>query len=258
MVAREFMNVRETWELHDTINVDSVLLGQEQQNGFFPSFAALGRQNSIAFFKRRTEGSVHLAYNNQLSADKADYVIRLFSVGVHFYGPPTPYEAQNVLDVPENVQDYAPIFWTSDLPRHCSLSLEIDQNEVCLAAAAQLSPGYGPRIDGAACGVNGVLTDSMPEMIFANTMGLPKPSSRYWLATDYQGKSKPIDIPRDAPIEAKLEISEIATTLLQVMGGPGNYVFGTGSFTFFNMRYGIQVSLYGYREVQQRGELHAV
>ena len=78
--------------------------------------------------------------------------------------------------------------------------------------------------------------------------------------------SMPVRIPRNATIEANVILTPYLRSIMEGMSGPeywigdGEYVAESpGSTDFFKVpvRYGIQVSLYGYREVQQRGQYHA-
>ena len=88
----EPVNVREPWEIHDTLCVCSTLYGSESSAGYFATFAAFGQQLEHLFFKRRSEGNVHRAYNNQQAEDRADFVFHAFQVGLAFIAPPTPLD----------------------------------------------------------------------------------------------------------------------------------------------------------------------
>ena len=259
-----FMNVREPWEMHDTLCVCANLYGSESQSGFFTTWVAFGQQLEHRFFKRRSEGNVHRAYNNQQAEDRSDFVFRAFEVGLLFHAPPTPliYSANG----PAEAQDYISTFWTQDLPRHCSASLKIGQDTNLKLNSMMMSPGYGPATNGAAfgqdwIGVNTVPNDNYwPEMMYTAVQGMPIPQCRYWIAGGSIDHPEPIGIPKGELVELNLKVSEHARGILSTAGGPGNYQMGdaaAGGSIVFASRFSIQASIWGYREVQQRGELRA-
>lgn len=254
------VNVREPWEMHDTICICSSLYGSEDQAGFYTNFVTFGQQSEHLFFKRRSEGNVHRAYNNQQAEDRSDFVFQAFSVGLLFIAPPTPLDCD--AGTPGDANELLPIFWTHDLPRHCSISLKIGQDTNLRLQAMMMSPGYGPVTSGIAYGLDdGAVPDTnWPEMVATACQGLPTPASRYWIAGGTMQNPKPIGIPKGELIEMKLRLSEYARGLLTTAAGPGSYRIGnTGEADVVSIptRYAIQASLWGYREVQQRGQLRA-
>ena len=257
----KYKNVREPWEIHDTICVCNTLYGNESQVGFFPTFVAFSQREKHLFFKTRSEGNTHLAYNNQSAADRVDFVFHLFSVGVHFFGPPTPLDMLDTAGDASNAQDALPSFWTMDLPRHCGVTLRIGQDDKLSAQSMMLSPGYGPQFSGAGTAVQDLAgeLDCGPELVWSATQGIPGRRSRFFTALDKKGKPRPISIPRNDIVEVSLSVSEFARDFLSNAAGPNDYFFDLVAAALdgiFPTRYGIQVSMYGYREVQQRGMLH--
>jgi len=257
----QYANVVEPWEIHDTICVCSTLYGSEEQNGFFPSFLQFSRREKHLFFKNRSEGNTHLAYNNQQAADRTDFVFHVFSIGVHFFAPPTPLDMQDDQGVAATAQDALPSFWTMDLPSHCGATLRIGQDDKLQAQGLMLSPGYGPNFQGAGTAVQdlGGEGDTFPELVWAACQGVPGRRTRFFTATDRKGNPKPISIPRNDIVELSLSVSEFARDFLSNAGGPGLLWFDTPVSNTYTVptRYGIQASMYGFREVQQRGRLHA-
>lgn len=257
----QYLNVREPWEMHDTLCVRATLYGSESQAGFFTTFAAFGQRLDHLFFKRRSEGNVHRAYCNQQSEDRADFVFHAFAVGLLFQGPPTPI--QGVFN--SVVNEYVSAFWTQDLPRMCAASLKIGQDTNLTLNAMMMSPGYGPATSGASHGVDtldaGPVTAYVPEMVWQAVQGQPVPQARYWIATGGPDNPKPIGIPKGELVELKLEVSEHARNILQGVGGPGQMIVGdieeVPSHILIDASFSIQASIWGYREVQQRGELRA-
>jgi hypothetical protein len=257
------VNVREPWEMHDTLVVRPTLYGSESAAGYFTTFAAFGQRNDHLFFKRRSEGNVHRAYCNQQSEDRTDFVMQAFEVGLLFTAPPTPLQGSWGDTV---VNEFMVPFWTEDLPRHCAASLKIGQDTNLVLNAMMMSPGYGPQTSGAAQGVDTLdaappPTTYIPEMIWTAVQGVPVPQSRYWIASGGFENPTPIGIPKGELVELKLEISEHARNILQGVGGPGQMrIGGEGegpSPVYIDAQFGIQASIWGYREVQQRGELRA-
>lgn len=253
------VNVREPWEMHDSICIDSTLYGSESNAGFFTTFVGFGQQADHLFFKRRSEGNVHRCYNNQQAEDRSDFVFRAFTVGLLFVAPPTPLDCD--AGTPGDANELLPVFWTSQLPYHCSISLKIGQDTNLKLQSMMMSPGYGPQTSGVAYGVDDTAVDTnWPEMVYTGVQGVPTASSRYWIAGGTPQNPEPIGIPKGELIEMKLRVSEYARGLLTTAAGPGVYrIGGTGEADAVSIptRYGIQASLWGYREVQQRGELRA-
>ena len=258
----DYMNVKESWEMHDTLCVCNNLFGSEANAGYFASFQAFGQRLEHLFFKGRNEGNVHRAYCNQQSEDRADFVFHAFTVGLLFIGPPTTQDIDQ--SIPANPQEYMTQFWTQDLPRHCSASLKIGQDTNLTLNGMMMSPGYGPMTSGAAMGIDDIDTPGTywPESIFTAVQGVPVPQSRYWIAGDPRNP-EPIGIPKGELVEIKLKVSEHARDILTTAGGPGYVRFGQtgegpgGSGVYKATRYSIQASIWGYREVQQRGQLRA-
>jgi hypothetical protein len=245
--------------MHDTLCVCNTLYGSEANAGFFTTFAAFGQESEHLFFKRRSEGNVHRAYNNQQSEDRTDFVFRAFQIGLAFFAPVSfDQHPSSDPDEPGDYQLYMPAFWTGELPRHCSASLVVGQDTKLELQGMMMSPGYGPQSSGVGAGLDDSASNYAPEMVWAGGQGLPVPQVRYWLATGGDDP-KPLDIPKGELLEVKLKISEHARGILTTAAGPYQYFQGgeAEGFTFFDTRYYIQVSLWGYREVQQRGQLRA-
>lgn len=255
----EFRNVREPWEMHDTLCVCNSLYGSEANAGYFTSFNNFGQQSEHLMFKRRSEGNVHRAYNNQQSEDRTDFVFHIFAIGLLFQAPPClDSRISGEPEEPYSYQSYLPAFWTGELPRHCAASLVVGQDTKVDLQAMMMSPGYGAQTSGVGAGLDDFTTDYQPELVWQGGQGVPLPHVRYWLATG-EREPKPIGVPKGELLEVKLKISEYARNLLVAAAGPYDYSQGTPStgYDFFKTRYYIQASLWGYREVQQRGQLRA-
>jgi hypothetical protein len=263
----EYKLVQEPWEIHDTLCVCRELYASEARAGYFTTFAAFGAQQRHLFFKRRSEAIVHRSYCNSQSEDRTDFVFYAFQLGLMFFGPPTPWDVQSYgPGVPIQAQEYLPSFWCGELPRHTSAALLIGQDKKLELQSMMLSPGYGPVQKGAALGIDDPVpgTVYMPEFVWTTTQGVPVASARYNIFVGTPEKPEPIGIPQGESIELELNLTEHAQNILQSSGGPEFYYTGQPSTgpqgaegEFIATRYGIQATLWGYRRVQQRGELRA-
>jgi hypothetical protein len=270
------MNVREPWELHDTLAICQNLYGSEPAAGFFTTFGAFAANERHLFFKLRSIGNVHMSYNNQSAVDRADFVFHAFSIGVRFFAPCTPILVDGTSPGAGNVVIPAPYqaWWLHTLPRHCGFEFSVGQDVKLSANSLMAAPGYGPDVSAIGAGVDGhaiidyeegsfVYQDPViPEIIWSGTQGVPQKQFRFQFG-DARNPS-PIAIPRGEIIEARILLSQYAQRVLQQFSeaDPQSYVLqqdmgepAQGWITF-PARFGIQVSLYGMREVQQRGQLH--
>lgn len=276
-----FMNVLEAATVYDTLCVCQSMYGAENQaDGWFNTMADFGNWQDHLFFKNRSEANVGLAYSNMQSADRIDYAFHAFSVGARFFAPPSLVEwpASDAED--SWTLNTLKMFWEQELPNHVSFTLRIGQDDQIDLAGMLMPPGYGPQGAGASLGLDdaGLVTGgttqdifSQAQSIFVGTQGVPDISNRYSLVTEIEDPEtgelirRPLEIPRNETIEIRMKLSEYAQTRLRSIAGPGYLHFPTWawaeefwvkSYTAFAARYGIQVSLYGVREVQQRGEYH--
>ena len=261
-IMKPFSNVVEPYELHDTIVVCSQLYSGEPNAGYFQTFAQFGQQDRHLMFKRRSSGIVHPAYNNQDSEDRVDFPYHVFSMGLAFFAPPTPFDVESM--GPGVTQESLPSFWTQQLPRHVSASLKIGQDIKVEAQGQMYNAGYGVDADGVALGIDDMFpgTGYNPEMVWVSSQGTPTHSARKACFIGPNKKPVPIAIPKGEAIEVEISLSEQAQQWLTQVGGPSNLITDhtypeVPTYEFFPSRYHIQVSLWGYREVQQRGQLHA-
>lgn len=256
----QYTNVGEAWTLYDTVFVTSRYYGQESDSlGWYTSFLAFSQRETHSFFNKRTEATAGLQYCNKQSADSMDYVFHAYSIGLSFFGPGVRPGGNSEQDNWTIYDSSAPHFWEVDLPRHCSISLRVQQDVILELPAFGAPPGYGP------CGGGGSYAHDQIGMIPPNgatnaqydpvlnasvTSGVPHLQNRYKF-------DKPISIPRTSTIEAWVTVSEIGRDILSGMS-LSNYMLKNtaGEYTAFPQRYGMQVTLMGKREVQQRGALH--
>lgn len=254
----DFLNVRESWPIYDTIIICRELYGQESgQPGFFASFAAFGARADHSLFKVRSQATAGLAYNNQQSQDRIDFAYHAMSLGLTFFGP--AWARENISESTEN-DCLINTFWTCDLPRMIGVEFRVGQDVKLSGTCIRLPPGYGHSAQGGSMGTDTVQENVLgPQYIVAANQGVPEIGNRFVFRP-------PVPLPRNETIEVRIYLSDIARRILQAMAGPGFLEFPT-DFSGAEVpdfvtdshaaRYGIQASLWGVREVQQRGALHA-
>jgi hypothetical protein len=252
-------NVVEAWPLYDSIVICPTLYGNEFQAGWFTSLAAFGAQETHSFWKQRTEGLVGLPYTNQQSADSMDFAFVAHSVGLAIFTPTPNIEGiaepadgnAGALDLPDALISH---WFAADLPRHMAVQLKVQQDIRVELTALQAAPGYGVCGGGAAFpGIAAADHGDIPYISTTVSQGVPILSNRFPLPHK-------IGIPRTATIEGILHLSEYARHVLTGVLGPQNYqmntIDGVKPYTYFPKRYIIQMSLFGERMVQQRGQYH--
>jgi hypothetical protein len=265
-MEQNYLNVAESYALYDTIIVCKEMYGKEKTiPGWYTTFRDFANNHKHVFYKNRTIGNSHLAYCNMDSADNVDFVFNAISFGVRFFAPITHDALKEVLTPfgPELINENNPAFWLFELPKHCGIDFRVQQDAIVENCCMATPPGYGPRLGSGAQPIiydpTDVNINASPFKITIGTMGEPSIENRFPF-------SLPLRIPRNATIEANVLLSGYIRSVMANMSGPeywigdGEYVAETPANTdFFKVpsRFGIQVSLYGYREVQQRGQYHA-
>lgn len=262
-MPKAYANVAESYPLYDTVIVCDQLYGKEKAlPGWFTSFQDFANNERHTFFKSRTIGNSHLAYTNLDSANNVDFVYKVFSIGVRFFAPVSPDTHNDIIVSPADMNENVPAWWMLDLPKHCGFDFKVQQDTIVENNCMATPPGYGPRLGG---GAQPEIDNSVdapnqtPWKLMTGTMGEPVIDNRFTFPV-------PISIPRNATIEANVYPSNYARYVMANLYGPEYAVLptedgadpaGQDDYFTYPLRYGIQVSLYGYREVQQRGQYHA-
>lgn len=256
----QFANVVEAWPLYDSIVISKTFYGNEiGQDGWFTSWANFGNQETHRFFNIRTE-SAGDAYCNMQSADTMDFAFMAHSIGIAIQAP-----APNVEGHAQTVQEgqagelggndsFLPHWIASELPNHMGLQLKVQQDIRIELPTMGCPAGYGALGSGTATDyASAAVYGEIPIHENAVVQGVPVLENRVPFPT-------PIGIPRTASIEGILHVSEYARNVLQSVKGPDDYQFNTDDgappYSFFQKRYVIQLSLFGERMVQQRGQYH--
>lgn len=243
-----FENVGEPWLLYD-----SVLIGPTQKDrarGWYEDFAALGAAGNVNFFNVRNRSTTHPAYNDFDASDDVPFVFWAYSIGIEFWSMP-------ISDTGEDVGGFLrPVDWSenymkfnAEVPTHSGLEFQVKQDIVLEAPCLALPAGAG--INGFTRPLYSLASSPNNTGTFQNlTNGVPGIQNRWPF-------KHPIGIPRDANIRATVKLSQIATRLLESMDGPGTITLGPlVTDPQVNSCAGITLSLFGKREVQQRGAYH--
>lgn len=263
-MGEPYMNVAESYPIYDTVIISTELFGKEKSiNGWYTTFVDFAADEKHTFFKNRTIGNSHLAYCNMDSADNIDFVFKAFSLGVRFFAPVLQEGFSNDITSPAAQNENVPPFWLFDLPKHCGIDFRVQQDVIVENTCLATAPGYGPRGGGNAhplADETGTVPNQAAWKTVVGTIGEPVVDNRFPFPD-------PIAIPRNTPIEANIYLSTYARSIIGDWIGPRHWVIPTeeqatqpaGQLDYIALgtRFGIQVSLYGYREVQQRGQYHA-
>lgn len=250
-VAKPFMNVGEVWRLYDTVLITNWVNYFDYKIGWYTTYAAFSAATDIPFFNVRNRNH-GLAYNNQETRDQLAYVMYIYAIGVSFFAPGTvTYEGVN----PTLAAQPRPNNWfETDLPKHCSCILKTNQDERLISTCLYTPSGYGV----VSSGLSQVDFESsyvQPNILHASfAQGIPE-NTNVW------GFPKPLAIPRTANLSVVISMNQYARNVLATFAGP-NYqpmLAYANDGTQFGAPgcAGIQVSLIGKREVQQRDQLHA-
>jgi hypothetical protein len=251
-VSKSPENVKEPWTIYDTVLVGSYVSSLQQNVGYFTTFALMGAATNIPFFNVRNRNH-GLAYNNQDTRDQLPYVFHLYTIGISFFSPSTACYRNNA-GAPLGAQTTELSLFETELPKHTNVTLTTNQDDRLKTTSLQCPPGYGIISGGIAQG------DPETDLTYPNLakaswcQGTPELTNKW-------GFRNPLQIPRRANLTVNLGFSEYGRQLLQAMPGPHFQFFRAvaddGTYSFHGGMCGIQVTLGGVREVQQRGQYHA-
>jgi len=253
----DYSNVRENWPLFDTVLVGLNARDEQTTPGWFTTLAAMGAANQLYFFNQRTRAD-GLAYCNLDTRDQMPYAFIIKSMGVRFFAT---YQTENPAIDPADVswwlENQVPHIFLADLPDHCSVRMQIQQDDVLKTNVPLCPSGYGPVGGGyGQASPNSQFAVAADKSYSAITQSTAHITNRWKFPTR-------IKVPRNAALSVELQFSEYGRQLLLAMVKQNTQDMFSGhghaadvdhdSKTF----YGIQVSLIGQRLVQQRGAYHA-
>jgi hypothetical protein len=263
-MLEQFRNVGEPWLLYDTVRAGGqVGFGPwapptNQPPGWFQTLQQLGAATELSFFNVRNR-SIGLPWNNQDTRDQMPFALKLDSIGVSFFATDlSAVGAYPNSEVPfdHSILDIIPHIFMVDLPRHCSVTLQVAQDELMKNTAYLCPPGYGPVGSGYGRGAPSTITDNG----FDGYLGTASQSSS--ILTNRWMFPQEIEIPNRASLSVKVKLSEYGRRLVNelfIVGSGISMQTGDGQTDYQTLpiEFGIQVSLVGQRLVQQRGQLHA-
>lgn len=237
-VGKDYSNVRESWPMYDTVLIGLTEPEAAKYPGGFTSFTAMAAVDEIPFLNIRNSSEAGLSYTNISSKDKTPWLFFVDSFGMRFIYP-TP----NVNTSSEHTAVIAAskIFETEILD-HCYFQFAIREDIRLTIKPAMMQAGFGPQ--------GFMIGNSTQNSFFATniTNGQPNMGNRW------RNVESAMTIPRDTPIKGTLRFSEYGKALLRQIDTVAGYDF-VGEDPFQALAR-IELTLFGLREVQQRGEYH--
>lgn len=245
-----YKNVRESFNLYDTVLMSPwVNTISNPPAGWFATFNAMSTANQISFFNVRNR-SIGIPYNNQDTRDALPYVFLIDSIGIRFFGP--QIATLSSLNSADAQEDQLTALWEHDLPQNTSITLRTNQDDRLKIASLMAPSGQGPAGGGVGRGDPSTYNATLPLTNAVGSQGMPELKNRW--PFPYA-----LGVPRRASLSVTLKLTEFAKELLGIPSGPGfiqtrNSAGNTGTLY---PAFGIQVTIFGRREVQQRGQYHA-
>lgn len=242
-------NVAENWTYYDTVLIGQNLAGLSFNDGWHPNYLALGLQADVPFFNVRNKNH-GLPYNNQDTRDALPFAFRIFTIGVRFWAPSCAnYPSDGIGE-----QQTPSVLFATELAKHCSVTLQTNQDDRLKSTVQLTPPGYGLVGGGVGQGDMEGLSASFNAVTTTDSGGVP-------ILTNKWGFYNPLEIPRRANLSVVLKFNDYGKNLLQAMPGPLftqlRDVAADGSYYDAAAISGMQVVLGGQRLVQQRGQYHA-
>lgn len=246
------LNAWEGYPLYDTVLIGEGMGNDVNLKGY-NTFQELGREDEISFFTQRNRSGAGIPYCNLDSAEQVSYAFLAYSIGVEFTTP----AIQDVTDSEGAVApptQYNYLGFGNELLKHSSLQFQVGQDEKLLSNVLGAPGGGG--IAGFSQVGNKSAANNVYEGTYAQySNGSPRLPNRYKF-------KKPVRIPRNRNIEAKISFSTYGRGLLDTLSGPGRILINNETL-LTNVEDStvpgictMRVSLIGRREVQQRNAQH--
>ena len=235
-------NVKESAMIFDVCRI-----GKEvpvKYPGGFDSFTALATAEEVPFLNVRNSSEAGQAYTNITSKDKLPWPFVMESIGIRFVAqdPNLPEKAAPYLYAMSKMFMHL-------IPEHAWIEFYIREDMRLWLKPHMAPPGYGHygefisfvMTQGTTGGNAGVMGS-----------GFPEARNRFKMGKDG------IEIPRETPISAKLKFSEYGKKMLIALGDvpPLATDGGTPPIITLHGEASIEMTLRGYRLVQQRGDYH--
>lgn len=241
--GRQFENAREAWPLYDTLQIHQDMTDPKG----IPSYFALSQLEEIPFFTVRNRSEVGLAYTNKESKDATPFVYYLHSIGIECRSQGNFTELKETPTAEDIAAMNSARVFEQIIPYHIGAILKVREDEK-LATTVEFAP--------AGMGLYSYTAGAVPALVHASTIGWASLGNRFQFPD-------PIAIPRNTVLAVTLKLSAYARYLLSHMVGPGAVIPLVDDPTseapaelIVKANSLIRVTLNGFREVQQRGELH--
>jgi hypothetical protein len=234
----EYKNVRESWPIYDTVLIGLTEQQAAKYPGGFTTFAAMSAQDEIPFLNIRNSSEAGLAYTNISSKDKTPWPYYLDSFGMRFIYPSPNANASSE----HSAEVQASKIFEGEILDHCYFQFTIREDVVLTIKPAMMPAGFGPT--------GFMIGNSTQNSIFSDNMTNGNPDMR----NRWRNVGASLMIPRDTPIKGSLRFSEYGKMLLQTLNAVAGYDFAEEEPVQALAR--IELTLFGKRDVQQRGEWH--
>lgn len=237
-----FLNAEEAWDIYDTIQIRDDVEGKEG----YASYVALGAVPIWPFFDQR-KADIGIAYTNRDSNESLEFAYECYSIGVRFIAPEGKVEQQVGALGPDNV--YVHSIFSRMIAEHVGLRFKLRQDDKLIHTCTLAPEGVGPN------GISAVLLGGVAPVndfgSYSNTNGEPHISGRWKFP-------EPVEMPRGATFNVRLEPSDYCRRLLSAMIGPTAYTLSitSGEEVTKPACSLIRVDMIGKRGVQQRNALH--
>jgi hypothetical protein len=252
MEAEQKLNAWEGYPLYDTVLIGEGM-GDSQNLQGYNTFKDMAREDEIAFYTKRNRSGAGIPYCNMDSAEQVSFAFLAYSIGVEFTTPAIQ-DSTDSEGSPAPPKQYNYLAFGNELLKHASLQLQVGQDEKLLSNVLGAPGGGGVT------GFSQVGNNSASEATYLGTYaqysnGSPHLRNRFVF-------KKPVRIPRNHNISAKISFSTYARGLLDMLSGPGRILINNENvLTNFEDATvpGIctmRVSMIGRREVQQRNAQH--
>jgi len=237
-MENEYKQVRETWPVYDTVLIGLPEEAAAKVPGSFTSFTAMAAVDEVPFLNIRNSSEAGLAYTNVSSKDKTPWPLWAMTFGMRWIYP-TP----NANAASEHTAEMAAshIFETEILD-HAYFQFSIREDIVLTIKPAMMPAGFGPA---------GYMVGNSTQ----NSFFIDNPNNgNADMRNRWRNVRAAMAIPRDTPIKGSLRFSEYGKYLLRYLNTVAGYDFATQDDVYAVAR--IELTIFGEREVQQRGEWH--
>lgn len=253
----EARNVKEKCMLYDTVGIYTPPFGVSMPvpDGWFLNYAALSAANEIPFFNVRNR-SAGLMWCNQDKRDQLAWPFLIQSIGIEWWALSMSSAPSWSTDQTFSPEDHASHVFATDVPRHCGVTLQVQQDERLKAFSYFCQPGYGVFGDGygrSAPSALGAGNDNgWDHILNVVSQGQPLLNNRFHFPIA-------LEVPRNATLNVRLTINEYGRQMLAVLPWLTTWFGASYDVTdslVWQQFSGIRVTLEGYRLVQQRGQYH--